>query len=60
MMKTRVELTQDELPTKWYNIAADLKEPLPPPLNPATKEPIGPGDLSAIFPMGLIKQEVAT
>lgn len=60
MMKTRVELTQDELPTKWYNIAADLKEPLPPPLNPATKEPIGPGDLSVIFPMGLIKQEVAT
>jgi len=28
-------------------------------LNPRTQEPIGPGDLSAIFPMGLIKQEVS-
>lgn len=59
MMKPRVELTQDDLPKKWYNIAADLKEPLPPPLNPATKEPIGPEALAAIFPMELIKQEVS-
>lgn len=60
MMKTKVVLAQDDLPTKWYNIASDLKEPLPPPLNPATKEPIGPNDLAAIFPMGLIQQEVST
>ncbi|HDP96534.1 MAG TPA: TrpB-like pyridoxal phosphate-dependent enzyme [Euryarchaeota archaeon] len=60
MMKPRVELTQDDLPKRWYNIAADLKEPLPPPLNPATKEPIGPEALAAIFPMELIKQEMST
>jgi len=60
MQKTKVELTQDELPRKWYNIQADLKTPLPPVLNPATKEPIGPQDLAAIFPMELIKQEVST
>jgi len=60
MMKTRVMLDQDEIPTKWYNVASDMKEPLPPPLNPATKEPIGPEALAAIFPMELIKQEVAT
>jgi tryptophan synthase beta chain len=29
-----------------------------PPLNPATKQPAGPQDLSAIFPMDLILQEV--
>ena len=60
MQKTKVELTQDELPRKWYNIQADLKKPLPPVLNPGTKEPIGPQDLAAIFPMELIKQEVST
>jgi tryptophan synthase beta chain len=60
MQKTRVELTQDEIPRRWYNIAADLKKPLPPPLNPATKQPIGPADLAAVFPMSLIKQEVST
>jgi len=60
MQKTKVELTQDELPRRWYNIAADLKTPIPPPLNPATKQPIGPQDLAAVFPMSLIKQEVST
>lgn len=60
MQKTKIELTQDELPRKWYNIQADLKKPLPPVLNPATKEPIGPQDLAAIFPMELIRQEVST
>ena len=43
----------------WYNIAADLPKPLPPPLHPGTGRPIGPADLSAIFPMALIAQEVS-
>ncbi len=30
-----------------------------PPLNPATKEPVGPDDLAPIFPMALIEQEVS-
>jgi tryptophan synthase beta chain len=30
-----------------------------PPLNPATRKPVGPEDLAAIFPMELIKQEVS-
>src|ERR1051325_5437379 len=33
-------------------------EPLP-PLSPATGQPAGPDDLTPIFPMGLIAQEVA-
>ncbi len=53
-----VFLEQSKMPTHYYNIAADMKEPMAPPLHPGTKEPAGPGDLSAIFPMDLIMQEV--
>ena len=55
----RYLLPEEELPTHFYNIAADLPEPLPPPLHPGTKEPIGPADLAPLFPMELIKQEVS-
>ena len=55
----KIILDENDIPKKWYNIQADLKTPLDPPLNPKTKEPIGPDDLKAIFPMGLIKQEVS-
>jgi tryptophan synthase beta chain len=47
------------MPTAWYNLQADLPEPLPPPLNPATNQPVGPADLSPIFPPSLIAQEVS-
>jgi tryptophan synthase beta chain len=53
-------LPEDRIPRAWYNIAADLPKPLPPPLHPGTGKPIGPDDLSAIFPMALIAQEVAS
>ena len=36
-----------------------LKSPPPPPLHPATHEPIGPEALAPLFPMELIKQEVS-
>ncbi len=32
----------------------------PPPLHPATREPAGPDDLTPLFPMGLIAQEMST
>ena len=48
------------VPTHWYNLAADLPEPVPPHLHPGTKEPLGPEDLAPLFPMGLIMQEVTT
>ena len=47
------------MPRQWYNIVADMPNKPLPPLNPATREPIGPEALSAIFPMELIKQEVS-
>ena len=52
-------LPEDRIPKAWYNIAADLPQPLPPPLHPGTGQPIGPADLSPIFPMALIAQEVS-
>ncbi|WP_322819669.1 TrpB-like pyridoxal phosphate-dependent enzyme [Tepidiforma sp.] len=53
-------LGEDNLPTHWYNIAADLPTPPPPPLHPATHQPIGPEALAPLFPMALIQQEVST
>ncbi|MBA7502485.1 Tryptophan synthase beta chain [subsurface metagenome] len=60
MAQTKFMLDEEEIPKAWYNIQADLPTPLAPPLNPATKKPIGPEDLAPIFPMELIKQEVST
>ena len=58
--RTKFVLDEDQIPTQWYNIQADLPEPLPPVLHPGTGQPIGPADLAPLFPMELIKQEVST
>jgi tryptophan synthase beta chain len=55
----KIVLDEDEMPTTWYNVVADLPEPPPPPLHPGTKEPVGPDALEPLFPMDLILQEVA-
>ena len=59
-MQTKILLDEEQIPKKWYNVQADLPSPLDPPLHPATHKPVGPDDLSAIFPMELIRQEVTT
>jgi len=59
-MPRKFMLEESEIPTHYYNIAADLPTPLDPPLHPGTKQPVGPQDLAPIFPMELIKQEVST
>jgi tryptophan synthase beta chain len=59
MERTKYILDEKDMPTKWYNIQADLPTPLPPPLHPVTKQPLGPADLTPLFPMELIKQEVS-
>jgi tryptophan synthase beta chain len=53
-------LTEDKIPKFWYNVVADLPSPPPPVLHPGTKKPVGPDDLSPLFPMSLIAQEVST
>ena len=52
-------LDEDRMPKNWYNIAADLPEPLAPVIHPGTGQPIGPEDLAPLFPMALIMQEVS-
>jgi len=60
---TKIVLSEQDMPTHWYNINADLPAAggqLPPPLHPGTLQPIGPADLAPLFPMALIAQEVST
>ena len=57
---SRILLSEEQLPTAWFNVLPVMPEPLQPPLHPATREPVGPDDLAPLFPMGLIAQEVST
>ena len=57
--KTSFTLTQADIPTRWYNVMADLPKPLPPPLHPGTKQPITPDMMTAIFPENLVMQEMS-
>lgn len=50
-------LTQDQMPREWYNIRADMKEPLAPLLNPATHEPLKREDLYGLFSRECANQE---
>ncbi|MCU0846275.1 MAG: TrpB-like pyridoxal phosphate-dependent enzyme [Spirochaetes bacterium] len=54
----KVFLNEDEIPKKWYNLAADLPTPMLPPLGPDGK-PVSPDMLAPVFPMNLIEQEVS-
>jgi tryptophan synthase beta chain len=56
--RTKYVLDENQMPTQWYNLIADLPEPPPPPLHPGTGQPVGPDDLAPLFPMALIAQEV--
>ncbi len=56
----RFHLPADKLPTSWFNVLPRLEEPVPPPLHPGTKQPVGPDDLAPLFPMGLIAQEMSS
>ena len=53
-------LPESDIPTHWYNIQADLPEPMAPPLHPGTKQPATAEDMTAIFPMSLVEQEMTT
>jgi tryptophan synthase beta chain len=52
-------LSEGDIPARWINLLVDLPSAPLPPLNPGTLEPAGPPDLTPIFPMGLIEQEVS-
>ena len=52
-------LPESKIPKFWYNLAADLPQPLAPVLHPGTQQPLGPDDLAPLFPLELIQQEVS-
>ncbi|HEY3320567.1 MAG TPA: TrpB-like pyridoxal phosphate-dependent enzyme [Planctomycetota bacterium] len=56
---TKIVLDESEMPRQWYNLAADLPHPVPPPLGPDGK-PLTPDKLAPVFPMNIIEQEVST
>ncbi len=58
--RTRFDLGEKQIPTRWYNIAADLPAPPKPPLHPKTGQPLAPADLLRIFPENLVQQEAST
>ncbi len=53
----KITLTEQEMPTQWYNIVADMKNKPLATLNPVTKQPAKPEDLMGIFAEELVKQE---
>jgi len=59
MPSRKILLDEDAIPKQWYNIQPDLPEPLPPPINPVTREPVNPNDLKAVFPSECINQEIS-
>ncbi|MDH5682183.1 MAG: TrpB-like pyridoxal phosphate-dependent enzyme, partial [Spirochaetota bacterium] len=59
MRQTKVVLSEKDMPKQWYNIMADMPNLPKPPLHPATQKPVGPEDLSPIFPMAVIEQEMS-
>lgn len=59
-MSKKFILTENDIPERWYNIQADMPNPIQPALHPGTKQPAGPEDFAPLFPMEIIKQEVST
>ena len=56
----RYFLAEEEIPTQWYNIQADMATKPLPPLHPETKEPLTVDDLAKIFPRECCVQELDT
>lgn len=54
----KIMLSESEMPRQWYNIAADFRTPMLPPLGPDGK-PVTPEMMSAIFPVSLLEQEMS-
>jgi len=55
----KILLDEENIPKQWYSVLPDLPKPLPPPIDPTTKEP-GPGIVPKIFPKQILAQEMGT
>src|SRR5574344_1503159 len=60
-MKTtkKILLSESDMPTAWYNIAADMPNKPQPMLHPVTKQPLRAEDMEGIFAKELVKQELS-
>ena len=54
----KIYLSENELPTAWYNMRADMKNKPAPLLNPGTHQPMTAEELSGVFCGELVKQEL--
>ena len=54
----RLYLSEEEIPKKWYNLRADMKELPEPMINPATMKPALEEDLYPVFCKELAHQEM--
>lgn len=54
----KIYLEESELPKKWYNVRADMKNKPAPLLNPQTLKPMSAKELSVVFCDELVKQEI--
>ena len=54
----KIYLEENEMPTAWYNLRADMKNKPAPLLNPATHEPMSKEDLAPVFCEELVNQEL--
>jgi pyridoxal-phosphate dependent TrpB-like enzyme len=55
---TKILLEENDIPTHWYNIVADMPNPPAPPLGP-DGQPVPPEALGAIFPGAILEQEMS-
>jgi tryptophan synthase beta chain len=58
-MQTKYLLPENQIPTHWYNVIADLPAPPAPVLHPVTLKPVTPPDLLPLFPGALLEQEMS-
>ena len=54
----KIYLEEKELPQKWYNVRADMKNKPAPLLNPGTGKPMTAEELETVFCSELVKQEL--
>ena len=60
-MSNQIILPAREIPKQWYNLVSELvpHNPPAPPMNARTNQPATPQELAAVFPMGVLEQEMS-
>ncbi|MBR5393489.1 MAG: TrpB-like pyridoxal phosphate-dependent enzyme [Bacteroidaceae bacterium] len=54
----KIYLSEEEMPTQWYNVRADMKTKPAPLLNPGTGKPLTAAEMEPIFCKELVAQEL--